>query len=556
MKKSIVVHLQFVTIAILILLFTGCQSEEVQEQPNIIFIMTDDQSSIVPTKEDGEFKFSDGNGRGIQSHPFGFCGDTAVHTPIIDELAANGMIFTRAYVSSSVCSPSRYSTLTGRYAGRCEGNSFLRLHPEGEMTRVENNTELEESRENLPRLLQKAGYLTGFVGKSHIVDHHLLGKNNWEKNGLMTYSQDADPKEISVSEAMGHNHQFWVDRIKKYGFDYANGIYAANLKELHNDSLNVHNVEWKNKAALEFIDQAGDGPFFLYYSETVPHGPAPWINQNGKYVYGLDANPQFTSKGYVEDPFLNMTDRAKILEEVIQAGKDPDHAWLTWFDHAVGSVISKLEEKGILENTLIVVCSDHGNYNYGKSTIYEGGVKIPLMMYFPKGIKSGSSYDELVQNIDFAPTFLELAGVDLSSVDEMDGTSLKQPLSGNTDPVHDNLFFEIGFARGVMTKDWKYISVRYDENAHKQIEEDHTFTGWNGHTFKRPYYIRNTHLGYHSVLMNPNYFDPDQLYDMKNDPQEKQNLFEENSEKSEEMKQKLIEKLSSFPGRPFGELVK
>lgn len=90
-----------------------------------------------------------------------------------------------------------------------------------------------------------------------------------------------------------------IDRLagEGYRFDYANGIYAANLRELYNDSLNVHNIEWKNQAALEFIDQAGDEPFFLYYSEMVPHGPALWIRRNGEYVFGLDANPGFTGEG-------------------------------------------------------------------------------------------------------------------------------------------------------------------------------------------------------------------------------------------------------------------
>ena len=82
--------------------------------------------------------------------------------PIIDDLAQNGMIFNRAYVSSSVCVPSRYSMLTGRYAGRSEGPAFMRMHPEGIMTRVENNTEIEKYKPNLPRLLQEEGYKTGF----------------------------------------------------------------------------------------------------------------------------------------------------------------------------------------------------------------------------------------------------------------------------------------------------------------------------------------------------------------------------------------------------------
>jgi arylsulfatase A-like enzyme len=548
-------HPEFLVFLLLMGTGFGCNRIEEPRRPNIIFIMTDDQSSIVPTKEDGEFDFADGNRRGVQSRPFGFCGDAEVHTPIIDDLASNGIIFTRAYVSSSVCSPSRYTTLTGRYAGRCEGRSFMRQHPDGEMTRVENNTELEEGRQNLPRLLQQAGYRTGFVGKSHIIDHHLLGKQNWEENGLKTYDRGADPKLPEVNEAMHHNHDYWSNRILDFGFDYANGIYAANLRELYNDSLNVHNLEWKNEAALEFIEASGDEPFFLYYSETVPHGPAPWINRDGKYIYGLDANPHFTGEGYEENLFDHMPERDKILEEVLQAGKDTDHAWLTWFDHAVGAVVDKLKEKGILENTMIVVCSDHGNYNFGKSTIYEGGVKIPLMIYWPGGIEPGQVYEELVQNIDFTPTFLDLAGVDLSTVDKLDGVSLKNTFAGENTPIHDYLFFEMGFARGVMTKEWKYITVRYDEKSREEVERGKVYTGWNGHTYTRPYYIRNTHLGYHSALLNPNYFQPDQLYDMKNDPREQNNLFEERTDQSNVMKAKLKEILESFSNRPYGEFI-
>jgi len=518
--------------------------------------MTDDQSSIVPTREDAEYDFSDGNSAGVQSHPFGFNGDPDVHTPVIDNLAKNGMIFTRAYVSSSVCSPSRYTTLTGRYAGRCEGRSFLGQFPSGQMTRIENNTELEDDRENLPRLLQKAGYRTGFVGKSHVVDHHLLRKSNWAKNGLETYSQDADPNLREVSDKMAGNHKFWVNRIKEFGFDYANGIYAANLLELNNDSLNVHNVEWKNKAALEFIDQSGDEPFFLYYSETIPHGPAPWIRKKGKYIYGLDANPKFAGEGLVDGLYEEMPDREQIKRDVKEAGKDPDHAWLTWFDKAVGSVVEKLAEKGKLENTLIIITSDHGNYNYGKSTLYQGGIKVPLMMYWPAGIKPGSKYEELIQNIDYTPTFLDLAGVKLNSVKQLDGVSLKKTLMGNQKPVHDYLFFEMGFARGVMTKGWKYITVRYDEKSEQQVKDGIVFTGWNGHEYKQPYYIRNSHLGYHAALLNEHYFERNQLFDLNNDPDENQNIVELQSEKEKEMRKKLVKSLKSFPGRPYGELVK
>ncbi len=524
------------------------------KRPNIVFIMTDDQSSIIPSQNDTE-ENSQMKSIRFQSHPFGFNGDNGVHTPVIDGLAKNGMIFTKAYVSSSVCSPSRYSTLTGRYAGRCEGNSFMSLFPYGTMAVVENNTELEEKSQNLPRLLQKVGYRTGFVGKSHVIDHHLLGYKNWEKGGLRLYDRGDDPKEERVTEAMIHNHNYWVNRIKEFGFDYVNSVYAANLLELFNDSLNSHNLEYRNQAALDFIEKSGEEPFFLYYSESVPHGPEPWRQTRGKFIFSLDAKPYFTSKGYYPGKFENMPDRHEIKKEVAQKGIDPRQGWLTWFDHAVGSVVNKLREVGKLENTLIVITSDHGNYNFAKSTLYEGGIKVPLMMYWTAGIKAGSVYNELVQNIDFTPTFLELAGVDLSLLDEIDGVSMKRVLGGNTEALHDHLFFEIGFARGVMTKNWKYIAVRYNEELKQKIEEGYSFTDWRGNRYKQPYYIKNSHLGYHAALLNENYFEADQLYDLKNDPHEKNNLQQTNTAELQEMKKLLVRSLKSFPGRPYAEFV-
>jgi arylsulfatase A-like enzyme len=200
----------------------------------------------------------------VQSRPFGFNGDNEVHTPTIDSLAKGGMIFTNAYVSSSVCSPSRYSMLTGRYASRSKGKVFMKQHPLGTMTRVENNTELEYDQDNLPKLLQTLGYKTGFVGKSHIMEHDkLLQRKNWVKNGFKEFEKILTPKMKRFLKAAAHNHKVWVDIIKEYGFDYANAVYGGNLKEIYNDSLNVHNVEWKNKAALDFIETNKDVTIFL-----------------------------------------------------------------------------------------------------------------------------------------------------------------------------------------------------------------------------------------------------------------------------------------------------
>ncbi|MBE0675238.1 MAG: sulfatase-like hydrolase/transferase [Bacteroidales bacterium] len=516
-----------------------------QTRPNIIFIMTDDQSPI-PI----EAAIS------TESRPFGFNGDRYVHTPVIDSLAQNGIVFSRAYVPSSVSSASRYSILTGRYPSRCESDFFMAQNPAGEMSRPENNVELEEATQNLPRLLKNAGYRTGFVGKSHLVDQALLNASATGLGGYKTYSQGDDPNLPEVSEKMAYNHDLWVKRVKEFGFDYANAVYSANLKELNNDSLNVHNVEWKNKAALEFIEQSGDEPFFLYYSENIPHGPAPWTKRDGKYPYGLDANPKFTSKGLVEADYSYLPGRDEIKSEVQSLGLDERHAWLTWFDYAVGAIVDKLRDKGVLENTLIIITSDHGNYNTEKATLYEGGVRVPLMMFWPAGIEAGLTYDELVQSIDFPATFLELAGVDLDDIDPIDGISLKSVLAGSKEPVHDHLYFEIGYARGVMTKNWKYVAVRYDEETERGIEAGVKFPGFQGELLDAPYYTRNKDLGYRAAAKNPLYFERNQLFNLVNDPDELVNLYNSKPDTALSLVKNLREILKSFPERPYGEFTR
>jgi len=514
-------------------------------RPNIIFILTDDQSSIPIAAKSVS-----------QSRPFGFNGDANVYTPTIDSLANRGMIFPNAYVASTVSAASRYSILTGRYAGRSQGTEFLRICPTGTLARIENNIELEKTSDNLPRLLQKAGYRTGFVGKSHVIDHQFLETGKLTTDGFMTYTQSADPKTSLVNAAMINNHNLWVNRIKAYGFDYANAVYPANLKELNNDSLNVHNVEWKNKAALDFIDQAGSEPFFLYYSETLPHGPAPWTVANGKYIRSLDANPKFTSSGYINGDYSYLPSRSSILQEINgMPDKDIKAAWLRWFDHAVGAVVKKLKDKGLLENTLIIITSDHGEYNHGKTTLYEGGIRVPLMMYWPAGINAGSRYEELVQNIDFTPTLLDLAGA-LPTTSAMDGVSLKNVISGTqTSAVHDFLYFELGYARAAMTKDWKYITVRYDAATQQKIDNGVRFPSFiAGETNTYPYYVRNSSLGYYGASNYTHYYESDQLYNLKNDPTEQVNVFSTNKTIADDLKAKLVSKLETFSGRPYGDL--
>jgi len=522
-----------------------CVAASEHQRPNIILFITDDQSP-----------FTWDRGRVDSARAFGFNGENNVYTPEIDRLARDGIVFTRAYVSSSVCSPSRYTTLTGRYAGRSEGKRFSELHPKGTMTRVENNTELEEHKLNLAKVLQQNGYRTGLVGKSHIVDHDALNaRNQWEsKHGLKAYGKEDDPEDPEVTARMKYNHDQWSERIKKHGFDYAEGIYSANLRELNNEKANVHNVEWTTKAAIDFIKSSDGKPFFLYYATTTPHGPAPYIERNGKFPHGLDADPHMTGEGWVDNDYSFMPGRDEIKKDTVAHDVDVSEAWLRWIDSGIGAIRKQLELQGKLDNTLIIITSDHGAWRYGKTTLYEGGLRVPLAMHWPEGIKAGSTNDELVQNIDFAPTILDIAGIKPPDELALDGLSLKAALNGSQEALRNHLFAELGYSRAVFTKDWKYIAVRYDEETNEKIANGKLFNGFpKGKMIGAPYLTRNGHLGHFASLHNPLYFEADQLFHLSKDPKEEENLAPTETKTLLKMQALLKQELAKFPDRPFAE---
>jgi arylsulfatase A-like enzyme len=466
-------------------------------------------------------------------------------------MAKDGLHLTNFNVTSTVCSPSRYSFLTGRYAGRCEGERFLREHPPGDQTQVENIGELEPDRWNLAKVLKQNGYRTGFVGKIHVVRHDWLQTNrNAETANLMGWSQDADPRDPGINRLMQANHKRWCDEIKKYGFDYVDGIYAANLKELHCDALNVHNLDWTIDKTIRFLDEARDVPFFLCVSTTLHHGPAPWNHR-----YSLDADPRMTGEGFVEDGFDVLPSRQDVLKRNREAGFQDRDAYALWLDDGVGAILDKVNELGIENDTLIVFVPDHGSYRHGKTTLHEYGMRVPMLCLWPGTIEAGAKYDGIIANIDFAPTVLDVCGIKQPEDYQMDGVSFKAVLEGSMNPLRKVLFGEMGHARGVKTEEWKYIAVRYPEDVQEKIDRGQKFPAFGDHApLDRPYLTRNGHLGHHASKVNPHYFESDQLYDLKGDPAENNNVFELYPEVAERMKRLLSRELQQFENRPFGEL--
>ncbi len=359
-------------------------------------------------------------------------------------------------------------------------------------------------------------------------------------------------KEIELKcPKMRRNHQKWCEAMKPYGFDYVDGYYGANLRELFNDSLNVHNLDWTVDKALTFLDESKDEPFFLFFSTTLHHGPVPWDNR-----YSMNADPRMTGEGFVAEGFDVLPSRADVLARNRAAGFKDNRAFALWLDDGVGAILDKVKQLGLEEDTLVVFVSDHGSYRHGKATLHDYGMRVPMLVRWPGRIKPGSTYDGILGNIDVAPTLLDVCGIQPPPDYRMDGTSFKEVLFGTQEPIRDVLFGEMGHSRGVKTKDWKYIAVRYPDELQQRIDRGETFRGFTGDVLDRPYLTRNGHLGHHASVVNPHYFEADQLYSLKTDPEENDNVVEQNPEVAQRMKRELSKALKQFENRPFGEFTK
>ena len=430
-------------------------------------------------------------------------------TPNVDRIANEGMRFDAMTCSASACTPSRYTYLTGHYAGRCPDPHFLSGNPPDEPYSVAWNTVLNGEIESLGTLLSDNGYRTGISGKWHV------GRPQSEMD-LPEFPADADLDDPEIDAKLRAYQQTLVDEVKETGgFDYAASVVWGNNESFPVKALQEHNLEWITAGALGFLDTcSGDQPFFLYVTPTAFHGPP----HDQSYRY----DPHYTQGGHLESLSDAHPPRSAMEERLADRGLPFNHdtVGITWIDDQVGAILAKLEEMGIAEETWVVFKVDH-NTETGKGTCHQKGIRIPMVMRYPGVVEPGAICETRLQNIDFLPSVLDAAGIEIPEDMRVDGQSWMPVVRGEVDTLHEDLFFEFGYTRALWYDRWKYIALRYPQRLLDAME--------SGELDEAPNHINQRMQGQMNVAIEayPHYFDPDQLFDTQSDPDAQRNLADD-----------------------------
>jgi arylsulfatase A-like enzyme len=463
-----------------------------------------------------------------------------VLTPNIDNLITEGVQFTNFRAISAVCSPSRFNLLTGKYASHSK--SLLKQFPTSDPAFLRWNVDIDKGERTMAHIMKEHGYFTGMVGKYH----------NFQNEEIQDQiPSDADASDPEIQKRIKTNYNMLKSKVQKTsGFDYVENVYINNLHALAlPKSMQHHNMDWITSGALDFLDKTGNKPFFLYFPTTLPHEPAP--------VSSMFADERITPAGMLTNPPSGQPSRKSVFERIKANGLKEEAAPFTWLDDAIGTLIEKLKEKGVLENTIIVFASDHGG-NRAKMTCYEKGVNAPAAIYWKDHFEKGKIINSMTANIDISATIYDLCGIKIKNSENLDGKSLVPLITNKQDKIRESLFLEITYSKAVVTDEWKYIAVRFPETIQDKISpENNNEFNQEGTKFSKDNLTGPIKVRYDADELYPNYFDRDQLYNLKNDPNELINLANnpKYNQKLDEMKILLSGYVVDFP-HSFGEFSK
>ncbi len=530
--KELFIRVLITVTSVLIVIEVNYGQQKKTAKPNFVFFILDDMTTDLFNA------LPQGKGKN--------------YTPNIDRLVKEGTLMMNQYCPSPVCTPSRFSSLTGKYASRSQHKSSKNAIKKYGQSYVEFNSFITKEDQTLPKYLKEAGYRTGFVGKSHVV----------EDDDYVLLPFDSDPNDAKVKEVLLNNKKITERMVKDIGFDFAKSIYYNNPEFNGPEALSVHNMDWITESALEFLNEKSDKPFYLYFATTLPHYPQ-------EASRSWNANRLATPNGFLDKEPNSQPKKESIPARLKANGFEVNdrNCNLLWLDDAIGEVLKKLKENKKLDNTIIFFFNDNGQG--AKGTVYQSGVHNPSIIWKKGGFKTGKINYTKVSNVDFAPTILEMAGTSIPN-NVFDGKSFLPALNGNKSEIHTSLYLEMGFTRAIIKGNYKYLALRYPEYALKwtNTEKAKMLKNVNDQRRKRNQPIANpdedpskpySHLTllpggnyaeFESTGKMPAYYDLDQLYDLSTDPDEQRNLAKDKKYEQilSEMKIELKKYIDSLPG--------
>ena len=359
-------------------------------RPNIIFVLADD----------------------LGWSELGCYGNTFNETPQLDRLASEGLRLTHAYAAAPVCSPYRAAFLTGQAPARLGITDYLR---------ADASDGLPSSLVTLPEVLKSHGYATGMIGKWHLTGY----KHHGAEIETRPTDHGFDWNTGSEVKSVGNGANTWPYVFRTQPISWIDlPKNRLGEKEYLTDRLNLE--------AVDFIERHKDKPFFLYLSHYAPHTI-------------LDGRPDLVDKYRKKHPPGASTRDKCYLSEDAGLGKgDPGHHWagdhnphlaamLESIDDGLGMISAKLKELKLTDNTIVIFSSDNGGETNvtsnaplrgGKSQLYEGGIRVPLVIRWPARIAKGRVTDIPTINTDFYPTLQAAAGVQAQPGQVLDGISI------------------------------------------------------------------------------------------------------------------------------------
>ncbi len=410
----------------------------------------------------------------------GFTGSTEIETPVLDSLANGGVIFDNGYVTHPYCGPSRAGLITGRYQARFG----LEINLTNSHFDLYNGLPLTER--TFADRLKKSGYRTGVIGKWHLGGAYPFHPNQRGFDyfyGFRSGGHEYFPENVTTTTPLINEKGVVAYSANEMcAFPIERNNKSAELTEYLTTAL--------SRDAAKFVKESED-PFFLYLAYNAPHAP-------------LQAPKELIEKyAHVEHA------ERRIYSAMIDA-----------VDQGIGMVVDSLKESGKFDNTLIFFLSDNGgivrkerkegtprakthdwgdngNFRGGKGSMLEGGTHVPFIAHWPKGIPAGTRYEFPVSSLDISATAVALGKGDTSGP-EMDGVNLIPYVTGeNKNPPHEALFLRLDGGR----------------------------TGWAVRTPTAKYLKPRKETGSQEPL----------LFDMVNDPYERNNLYGKNPELQREL---------------------